>query len=169
MSYVKLPVLWERTVKIPPHPQGLGGPVGGRCKCVGATITCYRNASLLSSVATINCTTRSTITAHTSTINSAETTITAARKGKKLMGATLNQSKIKRSATSNPLLLNRTENGLQIGLQKRKKPRKGLIHWLSGGSGVWNWPSRVLVRFDGSWGFPKLCSHAPAFEIIVDI
>jgi hypothetical protein len=39
-------------------------------------------------------------------------------RGEKLMDATLNQSKIKRSATSDPLLLNRTENGLQIGLQK---------------------------------------------------
>jgi hypothetical protein len=33
------------------------------------------------------------------------------------------------------MLLNCIENGLQNGLQKQKKPRKGLIHYLSGGEG----------------------------------
>jgi hypothetical protein len=66
-------------MNLSPHSPGLGGPVGGMCKCVGATITCYLNAGLLSSVATINCTTGSTITAHTSDISSTEATITATR------------------------------------------------------------------------------------------
>jgi hypothetical protein len=55
-------------MKLSPHPLGLGGPVGGRCKQVATTITNYCHTDLLPCVATITCVTTSTITAGAPTI-----------------------------------------------------------------------------------------------------
>jgi hypothetical protein len=55
-------------MKLSPHPHGLGGPVGGRNKCVVATITNYCHADLLSSVTTITQPEMPTITAGAPTI-----------------------------------------------------------------------------------------------------